>query len=311
MPATRRELLRKLMIGGAAVAAGTALPGVVTQAHAEEAATAPVEAVGLLYDATKCVGCQSCVYACAAANGVEPDATADSLHYTNFDLSSFTKNIIKLYKPADGSAYSFVKRQCMHCVDPACVSGCPFQALKKNEKNGIVGWDGGKCVGCRYCEIACPYNVPKFQWSGMNPKIVKCELCKERLAVGKQPACTSACPVGAVIFGKREDLLKEAKQRIKDNPGRYYQNRVYGEVEGGGTQALYLSHVAFEKLGLPDLGDESVPRKYMKWQKRVYSYMVLPTAIYAGLATIIKRNFRHELAEKQEEEKKTGLRPQL
>src|SRR5579872_1421893 len=276
MELNRRDLLKKITTGTAAVAAGgavsaTALGGIV---HAEEPAQAPAEAVGLLYDATRCIGCQSCVVACTKANGLEPDNRRDPLHQAPTDLNSRTKTIIKLYKPAKaGEEFSFVKQQCMHCVDPACVSACMFGGLKKDAKSGVVSWNGKLCVGCRYCEVACPFSVPKFRWEGYNPEIVKCEFCKDRLAKGEEPACTAVCPKKAVIFGSRAELLKEAKLRIAKNPGKYYQDRVFGEKEGGGTQVLYLSHVAFDKIGLPQLSDESVPHQYLKWQKRLYSYL--------------------------------------
>ena len=185
-------------------------------------AQAPPDAVGLLYDATRCVGCQSCVYACAQANNLQPNASAENLYLKNTELNVFTKNVIKMYRPAGSNEYSFVKQQCMHCLDPACIAGCPFHALDKDPRTGIVSWTPEKCVGCRYCEIACPYGTPKFQWSGFNPKIVKCEFCKERLAKGQEPACTAVCPVNAVIFGKRDALLAKAKARIAANPGKYF-----------------------------------------------------------------------------------------
>jgi Fe-S-cluster-containing dehydrogenase component len=306
---TRRDVLKTLTTGTAAMAAaGTVLSGVT---HAEEQATAPPAALGMLYDATKCIGCQSCVAACAEANQLEPDTRLDPIHQAPRDLNYTTKNIIKLYKPADGKSYSYVKQQCVHCVDPACVAGCMFKGLKKDPKTGIVTWNSKLCVGCRYCEISCPYHIPKFQWEGFNPKIVKCELCKERLAVGQQPACTSVCPAKAVIFGSRSDLLAEAKNRIKQNPGKYYQDRVFGEREGGGTQVLYLSHVPFENLGLPQLPDESVPSKYLKWQKRVYSYLAVPVVLYASMVGVIRSNWKDHHDHAREEEKKTGLRAQL
>jgi Fe-S-cluster-containing dehydrogenase component len=306
---TRRDVLKTLTTGTAAMAAaGTVLSGVT---QAEEQATAPPAALGMLYDATKCIGCQSCVAACAEANQLEPDTRLDPIHQAPRDLNYTTKNIIKLYKPADGKSYSYVKQQCVHCVDPACVAGCMFKGLKKDPKTGIVTWNSKLCVGCRYCEISCPYHIPKFQWEGFNPKIVKCELCKERLAVGQQPACTSVCPAKAVIFGFRSDLLAEAKNRIKQNPGKYYQDRVFGEREGGGTQVLYLSHVPFENLGLPQLPDESVPSKYLKWQKRVYSYLAVPVVLYASMVGVIRSNWKDHHGHAREEEKKTGLRAQL
>jgi len=312
MAMTRREALQKLTRGTAAaatgVAAGVAFSGA---AMSEETPKAPPEALGMLYDATLCVGCQSCVAACAQANNLQPDMRINGLHQIAYDLNATTKNIIKLYRPTDGKSYSYVKQQCMHCVDPACVAGCMFKGLRKDPQTGVVTWNSKVCVGCRYCEIACPYHVPKFQWEGFNPKIVKCELCKERLAKGQQPACTAVCPKSAVIFGKREDLLREAKRRTEQSPGKYFQNRVYGETEGGGTQVLYLSAVGFTNLGLPELPDESVPQKYLKWQKRVYSYLAVPAVLYASMVGVIRGNWKDHLEHMEEEEKATGLRPQL
>jgi formate dehydrogenase beta subunit len=312
MDVSRRELLRKLGTGTAAtLAAGSiatsALAGV---ASAEEAAAISPGALSLLYDATKCIGCKACVAACAKANNLQPDTRLDGLHQAPPDLNAFTKNIIKLCK-TKGGGFSFVKQQCMHCADPACVSACMFQGLSKDATTGIVSWNGSKCVGCRYCEIACPFHVPKFEWSGINPRIVKCELCKERLAVGQKPACTSVCPTGAVIFGKRTALLADAKQRIHSHPGKYYQDRVYGETEAGGTQSLYLSQVAFEELGLPQLDNESVPGKYLKWQKRVYSYLAVPAVLYVSLVGTIRGRWEKHREHLHEEETKTGLRAQL
>ena len=310
---TRREALRKFATGSAAAVATAglttiSLPG---SAHAEEEVKrAPKKAVSLLYDATRCIGCKSCVAACAEANNLQQNITGE-IYLAPTDLNAFTKNIIKLYKPADGSQWSYVKQQCMHCVDPTCVAGCPFFALTKNPQNGIVSWNGSKCMGCRYCEISCPYHVPKFQWRGMNPKIVKCEFCQERLAAGKQPACTSVCPVQAVVYGTREENLTEAKKRIAENPGRYYENRIFGEDDGGGTQVLYLSHVPFEKLGLPNLGTESIPSKYMKWQRKLYSFLVVPTVLYATMVGVIRGSWQEHRQHMLEDQKQTGLRPQL
>jgi len=310
MELTRRAALKSLGAGAVGVAA-TSLVSIQAVAEESSEGKAPKHAVGLLYDTTRCVGCQSCVAACNEVNNLEGDLRADRIHHSAQDLNSFAKNIIKLYRPTDGSGYSFVKQQCMHCVDPACVAGCSFKALTKNYDNGVVGWTSSKCMGCRYCEITCPYHIPKFQWEGLNPKIVKCELCKERLAVGKEPACSTVCPAKAVVYGTREQLLAEAKRRIEANPGKYYENRVFGENDGGGTQALYLSHVPFEKIGLPDLGNESVPEKYLKWQKRLYSYLAVPVVAYATMVAVIRKNWNDHQHHMQEEQERTGLRPQL
>lgn len=313
MEITRRDLLHKITTGGAAIAiGGTVSAATLTGiAHAEETVKVPPQAVGMLYDATRCIGCQTCVVACTKANDLAPDNRRDPLHQSPGDLNYRTKTIIKLYKSADGKDSSFVKQQCMHCIDPACASACMFGGLKKDAKTGVVTWSGKLCVGCRYCEIACPFNVPKFRWEGFNPEIVKCEFCKERLANGQEPACTAVCPKKAVIFGPREELMKEAKLRIAANPGKYFENRVFGEHEAGGAQVLYLSHVAFDKLGLPQPGDESIPQKYLKWQKGLYSYLILPAGLYAVLVGTIRKNLKEHEEHMEEEQETTGLRPQL
>jgi Fe-S-cluster-containing dehydrogenase component len=310
MAVTRRELLATLVKTGvpAAVAATVTTP---LPARAETVPSVPNAAVALLYDATRCIGCKACVSACAEANGTPPDTRGDNLHQAPSDLNDLTRNIVKLYKSENGSETSFVKRQCMHCLDPACAAGCPFQALHKDPESGIVSWDAAKCIGCRYCTITCPYHVPRFQWQGFNPRVTKCEFCRERLDRGLKPACTTVCPTKAVMFGPRPVLLMEAKRRIAEHPGKYYGNRVYGEKDNGGTQALYLSHVAFAKIGLPELGVESVPSRTLRWQKRIYQYMVLPSALYVAMVHVIRKSFKEHAHEAREEEKKTGLRAQL
>jgi hypothetical protein len=153
--------------------------------------------------------------------------------------------------------------------------------------------------------------VPRFQWQGYNPRVTKCELCSTRLEKGLRPGCTNVCPTGAVIFGPRTVLLEEAKQRIKKTPGKYYQERVYGEFDNGGTQSIYLSRVAFGKLGLPELGPESVPAKTLRWQRRLYQYFALPALLYVGLVQVIRKSLKGHEQEAHEREKETGLRAQL
>jgi len=311
---TRREAFKNIAKGAGTLAAAGCLPIVMPQAaHAEEAVGVSKDALGLLYDATKCVGCKACMVGCANANklqGDPKDPNFDGMHYGRGDLNYYTKNVIKLYKSEDNKEFSYFKQQCMHCADPACVSACMFQGLTKDKTTGVVSWNGSKCVGCRYCEVACPFHVPTFQWEGYNPKIVKCELCHELTAKGGQPGCTSVCPTGAVIYGKTEDLLKDAKERIKKAPGKYYADKVYGETEGGGTQVLYLSHVEFSKLGLPELNEESLPSR-LKWQHRIYKYLAVPAVLYVTMASVIRGNFKSHVHHLQDDQQKTGLRPQL
>jgi NAD-dependent dihydropyrimidine dehydrogenase PreA subunit len=161
-------------------------------------------------------------------------------------------------------------------------------ALHKSDF-GVVAYDKDTCVGCRYCQVACPFNIPKFQWSSATPQIVKCELCRHRLAEGKQPGCTSVCPTKAVIFGKRADLLAEAKRRLAAEPTRYYP-KVYGEHDAGGTAVLYLSAVPFDRLGLPKMGNESAPSVSETVQHGIYKGFAAPIALYAVLAGVMFRN---------------------
>jgi formate dehydrogenase beta subunit len=299
-----RRTLFKIVAAGCAGAAG------IRSAHAA-AMQSNTEQLGLLYDATRCIGCKACVTACSDANGLTPDTgSSNGLYQAPESLNAHTKNIIKLYRSEDGSEWSYMKQQCMHCEDPACVIACPLSALTKGDF-GIVSWNGTTCLGCRCCQIACPYNVPKFEWSSVNPKVVKCELCRQRLALGQEPACTAVCPKRAVIFGKREDLLTDAHKRIAATPGKYYQDRVYGEKDGGGTQSLYLSHVAFSKLGLPDLGDKSVASGVREVSDNIYQHGITPVAVYTALVAVTHRIWSKHLKHSEKEAEELGLEEQL
>jgi formate dehydrogenase iron-sulfur subunit len=270
----------------AAAATLAVLPA--TAAEAREKKVPPSDAVGMLYDTTLCIGCKACVVACKEANSMpaDIDGYGQGLYDSPDSLNQYTKNILQLYR--DAGEESFVKNQCIHCIDPACGAACMLGALQKG-KFGVVTYDVSKCVGCRYCETVCPFNVPKFQWAKVAPKIVKCELCKERLAAGKEPACTEVCPRKAVIFGSYADLLDEAHRRLENNPGRYVP-KVYGEHELGGTQVLYLSHIEFEKLGFRFQQDESVPHLQQSVNHGVYKGFVGPVALYALLGAVMFRN---------------------
>ena len=279
---------RSLFKGLAAAAALTVIPASAVQAR--EKRKPPPDAVGLLYDTTRCVGCKACVVACKQANKLAPDVDGygGGLYDAPEGLNEFTKNVIQIYQ--DGGEQSYVKKQCMHCVDPACVGACMLGAMKK-DAFGIVSYDPAKCVGCRYCETVCPFNVPKFEWSKKAPKIVKCELCRHRLAEGKEPACSEVCPRGAVIFGRYTDLLADARDRLAKHPGKYVP-KIYGEKELGGTQVLYLSHVPFEKLGFRFQGEEAVPHVQQSVQHGVYQGFAAPVALYALLGAVMFRNRR-------------------
>ena len=195
----------------------------------------------ILYDATLCIDCKACEKACADSNHLPyNDAIAAE------QKQSDHKFTVVLDKVQEGK---FMRRLCMNCLDPTCVSVCPVAALRKTA-DGPVSYDASRCIGCRYCMMACPFDVPKYEWNSLFPRIRKCDMCAERVATGKQTACAEACPTGATKFGDRDALIAEAQDRIAKNPSQYV-NHIYGLNEVGGTSVLMLSSIPFEKFGLP------------------------------------------------------------
>ena len=200
----------------------------------------------LLFDVTRCVGCQECAKACKASH--EFPGTGEE---TELDATTYT---VVLDKGDD----RYLRRMCMHCADPSCVSACPVGAFTKTGLGPVV-YDADKCMGCRYCMIACPFNVPRYEWTKTIPVVCKCDGCFERQKEGKPTACTEACPAEATVGGTREEMLAEAKKRIAENPGTYHPV-VYGENEVGGTNVFVLSPVPFDELGMrTNLGNDPMP----------------------------------------------------
>jgi len=237
MSIDRRNFFRVLGVTGMSLALGKE-----TIARPEK--KEDIEFFGVLYDSTRCVGCQTCEFACAEANGLpEPEdyPEAGIIRKTNENR----RTVVNAFDTSKGEVY--VKRQCMHCNQPACTAACLTQAMKKNPE-GPVTWNGDKCMGCRYCMVSCPFDIPKFEYHSANPKINKCNMCFDRLKEGQLPACVENCPAEALMFGKRRDLIKEARKRIHENPDLYV-DQIYGEQEAGGTGFLYLSPVPFEEIG--------------------------------------------------------------
>ncbi len=286
MTVDRRSVLKGMAAAGALTALGSAVEPAL---EARDRRVPPPDAMGMLYDATKCIGCKTCMVACQDANDLPRDTrNSGGLYDAPDDLNSKCKNIIKLFKDADRMSY--MKAQCMHCVDPACINACMLGSLKKRE-HGIVTWHGERCTGCRYCGVACPYGVPKYEFEKAWPKVVKCEMCNHRIAKGQQPACCEVCPRQAVIYGKYTELLAEAKSRIAGTPG-LYEPKVFGETDGGGTQVLYLSKagISFQDLGLPDLGETPVPEMQQVIQHSLYQGFIAPVALFAVFGAVIWRN---------------------
>jgi ferredoxin len=146
----------------------------------------------------------------------------------------------------------------MHCYQAACATACPTEAMLKTEQ-GPVTWNGNKCIGCRYCMVSCPFEMPKFEYNEWNPKLQKCTMCFERLEAGQKPACVEACPTDALMFGTRVKNLEIARHRIYSHPDEYVHH-IYGENEVGGTGYIYLSAVPFDQIGFrTDLGTTPYP----------------------------------------------------
>lgn len=215
---------------------------------------------GVLYDANKCIGCRACQVACKQWNKLPAEETTNRGTYENpehLSANTFTKLRFREVEDNNGTFHwVFAKIQCMHCEDPGCVEACIVGALQKSE-DGPVVYDDRKCIGCRYCQVACPFGVPCFQWDENWPWIRKCTFCADRQGGGLEPACVTTCPSGALVFGERDELIMEAKERIEAHPDEYVDH-IYGEKEVGGTSWLYLSPVSFEELDFPTLDTEKV-----------------------------------------------------
>lgn len=232
----------------AAIGAG-AVAAKATDAGARTGHLRP-DTLAVLVDTTQCIGCGACESACAKQNGnPEPPAMPDDARPRDTTPAQFT-----VVQKAPGEGSDFAKKSCLHCLVPACASACPVKALDKTEAGPVV-YHADRCIGCRYCMVACPFGMPKYEYDKAVPFVRKCTMCPDRLADGKPPACVEACESGALTFGKRSELLAEAQKRIHAE-GSTYQKAIYGEHEAGGTSVLYIGSRPMKDFGLPDdVGD--------------------------------------------------------
>jgi len=247
--------------------------------------------MAILTDVTKCTGCETCVAACKKTYDLPRDRMWR--WQDEIDSLSASRYCTIIRKPGN----VFIRQQCRHCNEPACASACIVGALEK-QKNGPVTYDSRKCMGCRYCMMACPFGIPRYEWESTAPKIRKCILCYPRLQEGKQPACTEACPYGATIFGTRAEMLAEARRRIKENPGRYYPADnpvIYGEHEVGGTSVLYLSNISLDFMSWgPKLGKEPLPALTWAALSKVPPVVLGVAGLMTGVYWVIGRRMQLE-----------------
>lgn len=271
---------------------------------------------GILTDVTKCIGCERCVEACVQQNKLPVEIPA-KFHADDGLSSRRYTSIVRIAGKKD-KTWRNVRRQCMHCMEPSCAAACLVGAFTKTA-DGAVVYDDKKCIGCRYCMLACPFMIPRYEYDQPLPYIRKCKMNDECRVEGGMPACVTACPTKATIFGPREVLIEEAKRRIAEKPDLYIDH-VYGENEFGGTSVIYLSDVPlndtlkmpseeqFAKLRLPELAHESIPELLHGW------VLVTPiqfVAVSSGLAAtwFLKRRSRLIAERQRAEEARTSGPP--
>ncbi len=292
----RRDFLKL-----AGVASTSLLPDL---AAAEACAPDFDHSFGVLVDTTVCIGCRKCEWACDQQNNLS------ELKKHDFEDKTILKSHRRPSKDAftvvnsftDGAAsdkISYMKVQCMHCNDPACVSACIVGALQKCP-HGVVTYDAWKCIGCRYCMVACPFQVPAYEYdNALDPQVKKCTFCMERIHDGQPPACVEICPAEALTFGKRRQLIDLAHHKIKKNPERYYDH-VYGEYEVGGTSWMYLASTEFVNTELPQLPADSMPDNTEKIQHGIFKSFIPPLALY-GLLGLIMHSLRNDKNQQESE----------
>jgi len=300
MDGSRRGFLKSLGGGFVLLSRGDAVAS-----EARDPGPGPAidpESFGCLMDTSLCIGCRRCEAACNEANGLPaPEVPFDDESVMEAprrpDAAAFT--VVNRYPdPGAPDLPTYTKIQCLHCNDPACVSACIVGALRKDPM-GPVTFDEHLCIGCRYCMIACPFQIPAYEYSEpFTPRVMKCSFCMDRTSGGEAPACVTSCPREALTFGRRQALFEVATRRISTSlDGRHgqapYQTAIYGEKEVGGTAWIYLSRRPFSEVGLPDLPEEAPPRLTERIQHGVFKFGFIPLALYGILGAamaLLRRN---------------------
>lgn len=342
MKTNRRDFFK---LGAGALAAAGSLTMVPSKAEASEEPDFSPDTMVKLYDSTLCIGCQSCVVECYQVNFARRPETfhvpAEERHFIEREdvipklteedkfnpekpwlnvhhLDYKCRTVIQKYVDEKNNTH-FIKKNCMHCKKPGCVSACPVSALQKDPVTGIVTYDENRCVGCRYCQMACPFNVPAFEWHRAISKIVKCDMCVSTINKPNggegTTACVKACPANAVIYGKRTELLQIAKDRIKASQekgdGKYYvdtvlekaldengnpiKEAILGEHIYGGTGELVLAGTNFKNFGFATdkIPGYSYASKSEKIQHTIYKWGIAPIALFSALAIVVRRNSKN------------------
>jgi len=286
MDINRRRFFKTLGVTGATLALGTTLGAEVID---EE----KIEFQGLLYDSTRCIGCRYCEVVCAESHKL-PVPKGKLITGVLRKNNETQRNVINKFATSKGEVFG--RKQCMHCNEPACAAACLTQAMHKT-KEGPVVWRSDKCMGCRFCMVSCPFDVPKFEYHSANPKIQKCDMCYDRIKEGMIPACAEGCG-DALIFGSRRELIAEARKRIMENP-KDYVDQIYGEYVAGGTGFLAIGPVPFNEIGMnTHLQNSSYPALTKGFLYSVPAVFVLLPTVLLGIHEATKNN--HTKDEKDE-----------
>jgi formate dehydrogenase iron-sulfur subunit len=236
---------------------------------------------GFLIDTTMCIGCESCMEACQETNQLPSN--------DSYELSSTRYTVVNNKTIANQDIY--FRKMCMHCEDPTCKSVCPVAAFEKTPEGPVI-YHANRCMGCRYCVIACPFDVPKFEWDKSLPLVKKCTMCYPRIKEGKIPACAEVCPTGATLFGQKDELLQIAQERIKLEKDKYYPY-IYGINEAGGTSVFIISSVNLADLGFKTNNFQE-PLSKLTWQvmKEIPNVVAFTGVFLFGLSWIINRRIK-------------------
>jgi Fe-S-cluster-containing dehydrogenase component len=287
MKPTRRGFLQLTGVAG-----GATLLGTRRAAASDAASDAASEPLGVLVDTTKCIGCRRCEYACMVSHGLQPpplDSFDDrSVMATLRRPEPRSYTVVNRHQPADGSPPVHAKLNCLHCLEPACVSACLVSALTRRP-DGAVVYDPSRCMGCRYCMVACPFEMPAYDYDDpLTPQVRKCNLCAHLVPERQEaPACVRICPAEALTYGPRHELLELARERVSEHP-EVYVPHIYGEHEAGGTAWLYLSRVPLETVGLWRVGAEPPGSLTESIQHNVFKSFG-PPILFCGLLALIAR----------------------
>ena len=298
---TRRGFLKTIAATG-----GVGLLSTANDSLGVEKFTGSPDRYGVLADLSLCVGCRSCEEACNEINNLAPpevpfDDQSVFDETRRPEPNSWTP-VNRYPNPKEENKPIFVKRQCMHCNEPACASVCLVGAFTKTPEGAVI-YNEDVCIGCRYCIAACPFYVPAYDYaSPFYPKVRKCILCYEkRLTKNEPPACVEACPMEVMTFGKRKDLIKLAHKKILENPDKYVDH-IYGEHEAGGTSWMYISPVPFEQLGfVTDISTTPYPEFTRGFLSAVPIVLIMWPALLIGFYMWSTR--REEIAE---DERRSG-----